>query len=63
MSMIPVRSSAIRAVGFDGYTLRVVFHNGRLYDHPGVPFSVYAALMAAMSKGGFYNRNIRGRYR
>ena len=56
-------SSAIRAVGYDGYTLSVEFHSGRVYDHPGVPYSVYEELMQASSKGAYYSRNIRGRYR
>lgn len=62
MSMMPVSSAAIRAVGYDGHTLRVEFHNTGVYDHPGVPYSVYAGLMAASSKGRYYNRHIRGRY-
>lgn len=62
MSLIPVRSSAIRAVGYDGYTLVVVFHNSGRYDHPAVPESVYQGLMQATSKGVFYNQYIRGRY-
>jgi hypothetical protein len=41
MVMISVRSSAIRAVGYDGYTLAVEFRSGRIYDHPGVPESVF----------------------
>ena len=61
--LIPVDSSAIRAVGYDGSTLTVEFHNGRTCDHPGVPYSVYEELMQASSKGAFYNRYIRGRYR
>jgi hypothetical protein len=63
VTLIPVSSSAIRAVGYDGYTLTVEFHNSGAYDHPGVPYDVYAELMAAASKGAFYNRYIRGRYR
>ena len=63
MSMIPVRSSAIRAVGFDGSTLRVEFRSGRVYDHPHVPESVYRGLMSASSKGWYYSRNIRGKYK
>jgi len=63
MVMISVSSSAIRFVGYDGYTLAVVFRNSGRYDHPGVPYEVYAGLMAASSKGAFYNRYIRGRYR
>ena len=63
MTLTPVSSSAIRAVGYDGYTLSVEFHNSGVYDHPGVPYEVYAGLMAASSKGVYYNRYIRGRYR
>jgi KTSC domain len=60
--MIAVSSSAIRAVGYDGTTLRVVFRSGRTYDHPRVPESVYHGLMSACSKGRYYNNHIRGRY-
>jgi hypothetical protein len=62
-TLIPVSSSAIRAIGYDGSTLTVEFPNGRTYDHPGVPYSVYEGLMQAPSKGAFYNSYIRGRYR
>lgn len=62
MNLIPVNSSAIRAIGYDGYTLAVVFHNSGRYDHPGVPESVYRSLMNASSKGSYYSQNIRGRY-
>jgi hypothetical protein len=63
VEMISVNSSAIRAVGYDGHTLTVEFHSGRIHDHPGVPYSVYVGLMQAASKGSFYNQYIRGRYR
>lgn len=63
MQMIQVDSSAINAIGYDGYTLTVEFHSGRIYDHPGVPHSVFTALMNASSIGRYYNRHIRGRYR
>jgi len=56
-------SSAIRAVGYDGDTLTVEFHSGRIYDHPGVPHSVFEGLLRASSKGAYYNQHIRGRYR
>lgn len=62
--MIPVHSSAIRAVGYDGSTLTVQFHtSATVYTHHGVPYSVYAGLMEASSMGAYYNRYIRGRYR
>lgn len=63
MVMIAVHSSAIRAIGYDGCTLYVEFHNTGVYSHPGVPYEVYAALMTASSKGAYYNRYIRGKYR
>ena len=63
LTMIPVDSSAIRSVGYDGGTLTVEFHSGRIYDHPSVPHSVYDGLMRASSMGAYYNRYIRGRYR
>ena len=62
VEMIRVGSSFIRAVGYDGSTLYVEMENGRTYDHPHVPYSVYACLTGAASKGRYYNRNIRGRY-
>jgi KTSC domain-containing protein len=62
-TLTPVSSTAIRAIGYDGYMLTVEFHSGRTYDHPGVPYSVYEGLMQASSKGTYYVRYIRGRYR
>jgi KTSC domain-containing protein len=63
MTLILVNSSAIRAVGYDGSNLAVEFHNGRIYEHPDVPDSVYVGLMQAPSMGAYYNQNIRGRYK
>ena len=62
-TLIPVNSTAIHAVGYFGGILTVEFNNGRVYDHPGVPVWVFLGLMAALSKGAYYNRFIRGRYR
>jgi len=64
MSLILVNSSSIRAVGWSANHLFVQFHNSdEIYDHPGVPYSVYRGLMSASSMGAYYNRQIRGRYR
>ena len=63
MTLMPVNSSAIAAVGYDGYTLTVEFRNGHIYDHPGVPNSVYREFMNASSMGAYYSHHIRGRYR
>lgn len=62
--MIYLNSSSIRAVDYAGNHLFVLFHTSdKFYDHPGVPYSVYAAFIHASSKGAFYNQHIRGRYR
>lgn len=64
MALIPVSSSAIRAVGYDGYTLAVLFHTSdTVYEHPGVPYSVFLGLMQADSMGAYYSRYICGRYK
>jgi hypothetical protein len=64
MALIAVHSSSIRAVGYDGYTLAVLFHTSdTVYTHPGVPHRVFEELMAASSMGSYYNQHIRGRYR
>lgn len=64
MSLILVNSSSIRGVGWSANHLFVQFHTrDEIYDHPGVPYSVYAGLMNASSMGAYYNRYIRGRYR
>jgi hypothetical protein len=62
-TLIPVDSSAIRAVGYDGSTLTVEFHSGRIYDHPNVPYSVFESFMRSSSKGNYYNQHVRGRYK
>jgi len=64
MTWISVNSSSIRAVGYDGHNLAVLFHTSdTVYTHPGVPRSVYREFMKAASKGAYYNAHIRGRYR
>lgn len=62
-TMIPIESSFIRAAGYDGATLTVELHSGRIYHHPRVPYSLFEGLLNAISPGGFYNRYIRGKYR
>ena len=61
--MIPVRSSALRAVGYDGSRLTIVFQSGKARDYHGVPPTVFYGLLDAQSKGRYFNRHIRGNYR
>ena len=59
MTMIPVNSSAIKAVGYDGNTLYIEFHSGRIDPYPHTPPHIYLELMLASSKGRYYRENIR----
>lgn len=62
MSLISVSSSAIAAIGYEGGTLAVAFHNSGVYHHYGVPYSLFERFLRSGSKGAFYNHHLRGRY-
>lgn len=65
MEKIPVRSSHLRAVGYDPATatLEIQFHDGAVYRYANVPATIHAALLAATSKGEYFNLHIKPRYR
>src|SRR5262249_43443123 len=61
----PVESSLIRSVGYDlaSSVLEIEFREPhRLYQYFDVPLSVYSMLMAAESKGAYFNEYIRDMY-
>lgn len=64
MEMIAVISSAIRAVGYDAPTrrMKIRFEQGETYEYCGVPEHVFRGLLAAQSKGTYYNEHIRDLY-
>lgn len=59
-----VQSSSIASVGYAGATatLEIEFRTGRVYRFFAVPSSVYDGLLAADSKGAYFNRFIRDRF-
>jgi hypothetical protein len=61
MEMIPVQSSNLSAVGYDGNNqiLRISFNNGSLYEYTGVPESIYTGLLAASSKGSYFDQYVK----
>jgi hypothetical protein len=61
MTMEPVESGAIKALGYDPetQTLHVEFKNGGRYEYSGVPAHKHAALMDSDSKGQHFMRHIR----
>lgn len=64
MSMIPVNSSAIAAIGYEDGTLFVLFHkNPKIYPLPNVPYSLFDAFVNAPSPGEFWNRHLRGKFK
>ncbi|MDF5779485.1 KTSC domain-containing protein [Pseudomonas syringae] len=53
------------AVGYDPATRRmsIRFQQGHSYDFCNVPPAIHQGLMSAGSKGSYYSRYIRDRYR
>ncbi len=62
--MTEVTSSAIRTVTYDKALRRltVTFSSGRTYRYLDVPEAEYDAMLAAESKGAFFNDRIRDAY-
>jgi hypothetical protein len=58
-------STAIRNIGYDtsSHRLTVTFVSGRCYVYDDVPQQVHDDFTRADSRGGFFNREIRDRYR
>ena len=63
MNMVPVSSSNISSIGYEGTTLYVRFNSGGLYAYYNVPQSVYNGLMTASSHGKYLAAHIKGSYR
>jgi KTSC domain len=61
MEMIPVTSTDLSQIGYDHETatLRVYFLKGGIYDYQGVPQDIYEGLLAAGSKGQYFNTFIK----
>ena len=58
LGYVVVDSSFISAVGVFGDNLRIRFHNGSVYEYYGFA-NRFDAMMRALSKGQYFNRNIR----
>jgi KTSC domain len=60
-----VNSSVIREYEYDAdaQVLYITFVGGKTYGYDLVPADVYDDLVTATSKGEFFNRHIRDRYR
>ena len=65
MKLLSVKSSHLRAVGYDrsSETMLVEFANGATYSYPGVPLRTFNKLMLAPSKGEYFLKQIRPHFK
>jgi hypothetical protein len=64
MNVTAVESSTLATVAYDKTRalLQLEFNSRALYQYFGVPAAVHEALLRAPSKGGFFNKAIRGKF-
>ena len=64
MNVKSVKSGTLVAIGYDDSReiLQLEFRSHAVYRYFGVPGSVYEGLVAAPSKGRFFNGAIRGHF-
>ena len=60
-----VESSNLTSIGYDARLriLEVEFHSGGVYRYLEVPKEIFAAFMAAESKGRYFTAHVRNEYR
>jgi KTSC domain len=65
MSWTPVESSVLQAAAYaeSRALLYLLFRSGEVYRYFDVPQGQYQEFLAADSKGRYFGRNIRGRFR
>jgi len=64
MKRVPVRSTAIRSAAYDrdSSVLEIEFITRLVYQYQRVPRALFRALMAAKSKGRFFNEKIKDHF-
>lgn len=64
MRRTAVNSTTMRSVGYDSaeQILEIEFASGVVYEYLEVPAAVFEKLMAAESKGRYFNHEIRDDY-
>ena len=62
MEMTAVESQHLKAIGYNGITLRVEFKSGAVWNYDGVPDWKHKGLMESPSKGRYFRREIKGHY-
>lgn len=59
MKIIPVKSSAMTKIGYDGNNLFIKFIKTDWYRFPDVPETLFDEFSNAQSKGKFFHEHIR----
>jgi hypothetical protein len=60
----PLQSSLLSSIAYSIHaTLELEFRSGAIYRYFAVPYTVFEGLIAAESKGAYFNRNVRNRFR
>jgi hypothetical protein len=64
MNVTAVESTTLATVAYDDVRelLQLEFRSHAIYQYFGVPATVHEGLLRARSKGGYFNRVIRGRF-
>lgn len=64
MRLETVNSNAIHAIGYDDdtRTMEIIFTGGGIYQFQNVPPNVFYRFRASVSKGSYFQNNIRGRF-
>jgi KTSC domain len=64
MNGTAVESTTLATVTYDETqeALQLVFRSGAIYQYSGISAEVHEGLLSAASKGGYFNRFIRGRF-
>jgi hypothetical protein len=64
LNCYPLESTTLATAGYDEHrcALQLDFRDGARYQYSAVPPHLFHDLLAAPSKGSFFNRHIRGRF-
>lgn len=60
--MPEVKSKMFSHVDYEGGTLKVTMHGGKVYHHDGVSQDTYDKMMKSGSVGQFYNSQIKSNH-
>lgn len=62
MTMTPVESSNIKAIGKDGHKLRITFNSGATWEYDRAAHHHEEMLKPGVSVGKYFNANVRGKH-